>query len=105
MFFILNLNCGLFSSFYINAYYGITQYPKTMDFIFIMEYYESGDLGYFLTKKFYDIDWNDKLDILNYIISGLDYIHGQKVIHRDLHSGNILCSNSSNKHPVVISIL
>jgi serine/threonine protein kinase len=70
-----------------------------------MDYYESGDLGHYITRKFYNLDWNNKLDILNYIIKGLDHIHGQNVIHRDLHSGNILCSNPSNKHPVVISDL
>ena len=86
-------------------YYGITQDPITKDFMLIMDYYESGDLKYYITKKFYDINWIDKLDILNYIISGLDHIHDQKVIHQDLHSGNILCGSSSNKHPVVISDL
>ncbi len=45
------------------------------------------------------------MDIFRYIINGLDHIHIQKFIHRDLHSGNILYGNSSNKHPVVISDL
>ncbi len=71
----------------------------------IMDYYESGDLRHYITKKFYDINWIDKLEILKHIINGLDHIHNQKFIHRDLHSGNILCGNSSNKHPVVISDL
>src|SRR5687768_11211620 len=73
----------------------------------IMDYYESGDLGYYITKNFYDLDWKKKLDILNHIIKGLDHIHGQKIIHRDLHSGNILCSdtNVNSKHLVVISDL
>ncbi len=71
----------------------------------IMDYYESGDLKYYITKKFYDINWINKLNILKYIINGLDHIHNQKFIHRDLHSGNILHGNPSNKHPVVISDL
>ena len=86
-------------------YYGITRDPITEDFMLIMNYYESGDLRNYIKKNFYDLDWNKKLDILNYIISGLNHIHGQNVVHRDLHSGNILYSNSSNKHPVVISDL
>ena len=86
-------------------YYGISKDPNTKDFMLIMDYYELGDLGRCIAKKFYDLDWNNKLDILNYIIKGLDHIHGQNVIHRDLHSGNILYGNASNKHPVVISDL
>jgi len=87
------------------VYYGITQDPITKDFMLIMDYYESGDLEHYITKNFYNLDWINKLEILKYIIEGLDHIHSQKVIHRDLHSGNILCSDSSNKHPVVISDL
>ena len=88
-------------------YYGITQDPTTKDFMLIMDYYESGDLGYYIKKYFYDLDWTKKLDILNHIIKGLDHIHGQNFIHRDLHSGNILYSNTNvnSKHPVVISDL
>jgi len=63
------------------VYYGITQDPITEDFMLIMDYYETGDLGHYITRKFYNLDWINKLEILNYIINGLDHIHGQKVIH------------------------
>ncbi len=36
------------------------------------------------------------------IISGLDHLHNQKIIHRDFHSGNILYENEFD---VVISDL
>ncbi len=80
-------------------------YHITKDFMLIMNYYKLGDLRHYITKNFYNINWIDKLDIFRYIINGLDHIHIQKFIHRDLHSGNILYGNSSNKHPVVISDL
>ncbi|CAI2178866.1 19462_t:CDS:2 [Funneliformis geosporum] len=51
----------------------------------------SGDLRRFLTENFYDIKWWDKLDLLKKIIKGLEYIHNKGIIHRDFHSGNILC--------------
>ncbi|CAI2188632.1 4783_t:CDS:1, partial [Funneliformis geosporum] len=70
-----------------------------------MNYYESGDLGNYISKNFYDIDWNAKLEILDNIIGGLNHIHSQKFIHRDLHCGNVLYSNPSSKHPAVISDL
>ncbi len=41
--------------------------------------------------------WKNKVQITCYIISALDKIHYEKAIHRDLHSGNILYSVSSNE--------
>src|SRR6185437_5575994 len=34
--------------------------------------------------------WKDKLNVLYSIASDLESIHSQELIHRDLHSGNIL---------------
>src|SRR5688572_14069079 len=86
-------------------YYGITQDPTTKDFMLIMKYYESGSLRHYMTENFYNLGWTDKLDILCHIIKGLDHIHSSNFIHRDLHSGNILYSNTNSEHPVVISDL
>ncbi len=55
-----------------------------------------------MTKNFYGIKWNEKLDILKYITKGLDHIHNQKIIYRDFHSGNILYDKESE---VIISDL
>jgi serine/threonine protein kinase len=73
----------------VNAYYGITQDPITQDLMFIMPYCNS-DLMHYITKDFYNISWEDKICKLQNIISGLDRIHNVNIIHRDLHSGNIL---------------
>ncbi len=54
----------------------------------------------YITKNFYNIEWNKKLKIL--IAEGLNHIHYQKIIHRDLHSKNILCENEDD---VIISDL
>ncbi len=98
-----DLNEGFFNSFfYLNKYYGITKNPITNDFIIIMKYYELGSLKDYMTKNFYGIKWNEKLNILKHIAKGLDHIHNQKIIHRDFHSGNILYENEFD---VVISDL
>ncbi|EXX74674.1 Bck1p [Rhizophagus irregularis DAOM 197198w] len=76
----------------VNVYYGITQDPVTQDLIFIMPYYDS-DLTNYVTKDFFDIRWYHKLDRLKEIINGLAKIHNVNILHRDLHSGNILLSN------------
>ena len=74
-----DLNEGFMSSLlYLNRYYGITQDPNTKDFIIIMKYYKYS-LKHYITENFYNIDWNKKLKILENIISGLDYIHHQKI--------------------------
>ncbi|EXX60456.1 Bck1p [Rhizophagus irregularis DAOM 197198w] len=73
----------------VSKYFGITQDPITKDMIIIMPYYSSGDLIHYLSNNFYNINWWTKLSRLFYIIYGLIEIHRAKIIHRDLHSGNI----------------
>src|SRR3989337_377576 len=98
-----DLNEGFFNSLqYLNKYYGITQNPITEDFIIIMKYYRLGSLRDYITKNFYNIKWNEKLEILQNIIEGLKHLYNQKIIHRDFHSKNILYEN---KFDIVISDL
>src|SRR5688572_3944157 len=102
MVYIADLNNEFFDSLlYLNEYYGITRDPLTKDFIIIMKCYKS-DLRSYITKNFYNIEWNNKLKILLRIAEGLSHIHEQDIIHRDLHSSNILCENEDD---VVISDL
>ncbi|POG71114.1 kinase-like domain-containing protein [Rhizophagus irregularis DAOM 181602=DAOM 197198] len=54
-----------------------------------MPYYDS-DLTHYITKCFFNIDWYYKILKLQDIIYGLAKIHDVNIIHRDLHSGNIL---------------
>ncbi|GBC02876.1 hypothetical protein RclHR1_04880001 [Rhizophagus clarus] len=75
---------------YINKCYGITQDPITKDFAIIIKYYESGDLAHYLTEDFFNHSWINKLNILNNIIVGLKNLHNANILHRDIHSGNIL---------------
>src|SRR5436305_15290800 len=55
----------------------------------IMKYYDLGDLTHYITKDFFNINWIEKLEILDYIISGLINMHNANIIHKDYHSGNI----------------
>src|SRR5437763_6970143 len=46
-----------------------------------------------ITNKFKNLKWKHKIRILYNIISGLNIIHQEKLVHHDFHSGNILHSN------------
>ncbi|RIA94162.1 kinase-like domain-containing protein [Glomus cerebriforme] len=77
-------------------YYGITQDPITQDYAIVMNYYDTGSLTHYLTNDFYDINWSDKLTILGDVLSGLINIHKKNIIHKNIHSGNILLKNQTN---------
>src|SRR5436305_12184991 len=72
--------------------YGITQDPKTNNFMMIMNYAENGSLRQYLNNSFNSMDWNNKLYNLYQIARGLNEIHDNKLIHHDFHCGNILNS-------------
>ena len=60
----------------------------------MMEFCDYGDLNKYFRDhpaKFDDI--NIKLDLMCQIASGLEYLHGQKIIHRDIKPQNILVTN------------
>src|SRR3954463_15220446 len=70
--------------------YGISQDPNTKEYILVMRYANNGSLKDYITKKFKDLKWKDKIEILHSIILGLNTIHQEQLVHRDLHCGNIL---------------
>src|SRR3954462_9918100 len=53
-----------------------------------MRYAVKGDFKEYLKSNY--TGWNDKIKKLYNIISGLNTLHQEKLIHSDLHSGNIL---------------
>ncbi|GES97623.1 kinase-like domain-containing protein [Rhizophagus clarus] len=71
-------------------FHGITQDPGTKEFMLIIDYADGGNLHNYLQKNFLNVTWIEKLIILRKISYGIKWIHDNKLIHRDLHSGNIL---------------
>ncbi|EXX57505.1 Cdc15p [Rhizophagus irregularis DAOM 197198w] len=98
----LRSNQQCFNKFgnHIITTYGCTKDPELDDYILIMKYASEGDLHKYLQKNFTNLTWNNnivrynKLNILSDISKGLKYIHNNKFIHRDIHSGNILSDPS-----------
>ena len=59
----------------------------------VLPYCESGNLrNNYLDKP--GNNYNDKIDYLMQIARGLLDIHNAEKVHKDFHSGNILCNGS-----------
>ncbi|UZO25444.1 uncharacterized protein OCT59_017709 [Rhizophagus irregularis] len=83
---------------FIIKLYGITQDPETKNYMMVLEYAVNGSLRDFL-KENNKLDLKIKINYLYNIASGLDNIHGNEIIHRDLHTD----ANSLNR-PTAIEI-
>ncbi|CAG8840680.1 26198_t:CDS:2, partial [Gigaspora margarita] len=92
-----------FPNYKVSNYLGITQDPQTKNFMIVIEYAENGDLHKFISKKFYTLSWYEKLRILQDIAYGIERIHSKQIIHQDLHPGNILVYNNSERSYTKIS--
>ncbi|CAB4441449.1 unnamed protein product [Rhizophagus irregularis] len=75
--------------------YGLTQNPSNGNYMLIMLKMDM-DLRKYLQQNYNQLTWKDNMKIINEITIALYYIHKEKAIHRDLHSGNILYLQSSN---------
>ncbi|MCE8163174.1 MAG: protein kinase [Candidatus Moeniiplasma glomeromycotorum] len=78
--------------------YGISQNPDTKNYLIVMEYIPGNNLRQFLQNKFRELSWKDKISKLNCISCGLNLIHEQGLVHKDLHPGNILNKNLINSY-------
>ena len=51
-----------------------------------MQYADGGDLQSYLKKNFINLTWNDKKKLAFQIANGLNYLHNENILHRDLVS-------------------
>lgn len=71
---------------YLVRFYGCVLEPPCI----VMEYMEGGTLDKLLWDKSNEINEELQLRLAKNIATGLDYLHSQNIIHRDLKSPNIL---------------
>ena len=67
-----------------------------MQFIFVMEYLEGGELKEYLTKKG-RLNEEEAQWFFRQIVDAIFYCHRQQIIHRDLKLENILLESLESK--------
>jgi serine/threonine protein kinase len=72
-------------------YFGMTK-DLTSCYMFVMRYYENGNLYSYLEDSM-GLYWRDIVDMLWAISAGLNFIHEHDLVHGHLHGGNILVEN------------
>ncbi|RIA88988.1 kinase-like domain-containing protein [Glomus cerebriforme] len=76
----------------INRFLGITK-NSFGNYVMVLAYANEGNLREYLKKKFTSLEWEDKLQMALDITCGLKCLHSEDIIHRDLHSKNILVND------------
>ena len=71
----------------------MTQDPNTNDYMMVLWYCEHGDLRNYLNRS---IDYKTKIRNLSEFARGLLDIHNAGLVHKDLHSGNLLFTTNNN---------
>src|SRR6266542_3902409 len=66
---------------------GISQDPKTYEYIMIMEFADFGSLSTYLNIS---IKWDDRVKALLCLSRGLDHLHNSNLTHQDFHPGNLV---------------
>ncbi|RHZ46820.1 hypothetical protein Glove_606g98 [Diversispora epigaea] len=82
-----NIKCLTSDS--LAEFYGITRHPEG-DYMFVMKYYEDGNLYNYLDKNYGIVTWGEIFSILLGVSEGLGRIHKEGTFHSNLHGGNIL---------------
>ncbi|RIB28060.1 kinase-like domain-containing protein [Gigaspora rosea] len=81
----------------IVKFYGISRNPITKNFMIILQFANDGNLRDYLKQRhekgLYKILWTELMQIAIGIAIGLAYLHKKNIVHRDLHSKNILIND------------
>ncbi|KAF0529281.1 NACHT domain-containing protein [Gigaspora margarita] len=80
----------------IIKFYGVTKDNNGL-YNMVLQYSNEGDLQQYLNLKAKELQWSKKLDIAMGIACGLSFLHDKGIIHRDLHSENILIHQGKPK--------
>ncbi|PKK69853.1 kinase-like protein [Rhizophagus irregularis] len=62
-----------------------------------MEYADGGSLRNYLKENFNNLTWENKYDLAYQLACAVSCLHGEAIVHRDLHSGNVLVHQNKIK--------
>ena len=68
---------------------GVTKDPNTGDYMLVMPEYQI-DLRSFVKQNYSTLKWKDVYYIFWYILGRIYNLHQDNIVHKDLHSGNVL---------------
>ncbi|CAB5381708.1 unnamed protein product [Rhizophagus irregularis] len=92
----------------IIRFYGITKFnseneiDKSKNYLLVMEYADGGSLRNYLKENFNNLTWENKYDLAYQLACAVSCLHGEAIVHRDLHSGNVLIKE---KNPLKILLM
>ncbi|RIA84013.1 kinase-like domain-containing protein [Glomus cerebriforme] len=81
------------------SFHGVTsnlEY-KRKKYWLVLEYADSGSLRNYLKEHFEDLTWNDKYSLALQLAYAVSCLHDEGIVHRDLHSNNILVHQNTIK--------
>ncbi|EXX77178.1 uncharacterized protein OCT59_007092 [Rhizophagus irregularis] len=87
----------------IIKFYGIAKFDPENDdvqsknYLLVMEYADSGPLKNYLKENFNNLTWDDKYNLAYQLACAVLCLHNEGIVHRDLHSGNILVHQNTIK--------
>ncbi|PKY14621.1 kinase-like protein [Rhizophagus irregularis] len=64
--------------------FGISQDVTTKEYLLVMQFANGGDLRNYFKDNFKKLTWEDKKRLAFQIADGLNYLHNENVLHRDL---------------------
>ncbi|RGB28125.1 kinase-like domain-containing protein [Rhizophagus diaphanus] len=79
--------------------FGITKLESEYhnNYQLVMEYADGGILRSYLKENFNKLTWNDKYNMAYQLSCAVSCLHNERIVHRDLHSCNILVHNNTIK--------
>ncbi|CAB4444294.1 unnamed protein product [Rhizophagus irregularis] len=89
----------------IIRFYGITKYePRTenifnptKNYLLVMEYADGGTLRDYLKNNIHSLTWENKYRLAYQLACSILCLHEEGIVHRDLHSCNVLVHQNSIK--------
>ncbi|GET58411.1 kinase-like domain-containing protein [Rhizophagus irregularis DAOM 181602=DAOM 197198] len=82
------------------CFYGITNSGKDnqrKDYMLVLEYADNATLRNYLKENFKNLTWKDKFNFASQLVYAVSCLHGEGIVHRDLHSKNVLVHQNTIK--------